>query len=605
MENRKYLNLDELYVWSDNPRLGPQDGEAFSEQEVINILIDVVGIYKMYNLISDIFASKKLMGNVNPVVVPKNDKYFVYDGNRRVSALKILKNPSLIENEKLRLKVERLINNEDVSFADRVFVYITDEKEALEILDKTHIGEEKGIGMISWEPYQRDYSLFRRKKTLKYPYAFSIARALNYDVNSFNTISYTDLDRLFGSSVLREKFHLSEENNDYATKAEYIIGMLKKYKEKKRFRSFSRQFDITASNVEDGPMLEFCRWVDEQEKNKKNFYFKTCPVELFTDQQFSFSLLRLQILDSQKNEIPYKLEELNIRYKNPNGIDTDSLDVTDIGIWEVHIEYNGESHSENITTKKLLAPRIDFDSRKYFGLGNTIDLRKLIIRATDGHGCNRIYDVNISAVGQVEIINNIFTVNNPCGTYQIAYSFHDVTGAPYSTTKEIRIIDKSSPLLAENKSIPLLSFHGTCNLINISDVVNRLVNEINRLDFQENICVITIALRTLLELSFDELHTRGKLIFSLKKDLEKCIEEFKDYLLNKKGLEKICSLYYKDLPSFQNEKNCVNLIDPSIISSFLNLSAHKSIARIDITKIAEIARKSIAPILVYISLILR
>ena len=63
MEDRKYLALDELVVWAENPRHGLQEIEdKLLEQEVINVLIDVVGTEKMYNLIADIFASKKTDG---------------------------------------------------------------------------------------------------------------------------------------------------------------------------------------------------------------------------------------------------------------------------------------------------------------------------------------------------------------------------------------------------------------------------------------------------------------------------------------------------------------------------------------------------------------
>ncbi len=606
MEDRKYLNLDELLVWSDNPRHGPQEGENFSEEEVINILIDVVGAEKMYNLIADIFASKKLMGNVNPVVVLENSKYFVYDGNRRVSALKILKNPAIVEDNNLRNKVVKLIGDEDVSFVNKVFVYITDENEALEIMDKTHAGEQQGIGMISWEPYQRDISLDRRRKALKYPYAFSVAQALGYNIKSFDKIPYTDLDRLFGSKILRNHFSVSEENDDYTTRAEYVVGMLIKYKSHKRFRSFSRQFNITDASTPDGPMLDFCKWVDSQEVEKKDFYFKTNSVDIFTDESFSFESLNLQILDAEKNAIPYTLDELKIQYKTPNGIDVNSVDTADIGAWEVHIEFNGEVHSEQIMIKPLLNPRIDFVSKKLIGQGNTEDLRKLMIRATNGHGENVADAVRISSVGQIEanIIKDTFTADNPVARYQIAYAFDDVTGAPFSVTKEMEVVDRSNPLLTENKNAPLLSFNGICTLINISEVVNKLVSEINELDFETNICVISTSLRALLELSFDELHTKEKLIFSKKGDLKLCLEEFKGFLLGGE-LTRLCKQYSRDLPSYNNERNCIEQIDPVFLSSYLNLAAHKSIGRIDVTKIAETARKSIAPVLVYISLILK
>lgn len=605
MEDRKYLPLDSLIVWSDNPRHGLQTGiEDFSEIEVINILIEVVGSDKMYNLIADIFASKKLMGNVNPVVVPSGEKYYVYDGNRRISALKILKNPAIVEDEALRGRIIRLINDEDVSFVDNVFVYITDEAEAFEIMDKTHSGEQQGVGMISWEPYQRDTSLSRRGKSLQYPYAFSVCQALGYTMKSFGKIAYTDIDRLFGSKPLRDYFLVDESTADYPTKAEYIIGMLLKYKSEKGFRSFSRQFNASGSTDPDAPIAAFCQWVGEQERNKKNFYFTTFSVEVFVDQPFSFDMLHLQINDASKREIEYGKGDISVEYISPNGIRCSEISNSEIGDWQVEIVYEGEKHVEKVSIMQLLSPKIDFDTKKLFGHGNTIDLRKLVIRATDGHGQNRIDDLTITSVGEAEIIRDVFTVANPVGTYQIAYAFTDITGAPFSTTKEIRIVDKTNPLLAENRTAPLLSFNGVSTLIDISEVVNKLVSEINSLTFENYICVVATSLRALVELSFDELHTKGIITFTNKGNLEKCIEEFKDYLLAGE-LSRLCTTYNTELPSYNNEKNCVEQLEPSTLSSYLNLATHKSITRIDITKMAEIARKAIAPILVYTSLIIR
>lgn len=605
MEDRKYLALEELVVWSDNPRHGLQvSQDELSEQEVINILIDVVGAEKMYNLIADIFASKKLMGNVNPVVVQNGSKYYVYDGNRRVSALKILKDPSIVEDTALQARIKKLIDNQDVSFANSVFVYITNEEEALEIMDKTHIGEQQGVGMISWEPYQRDTSLNRRGKTLQYQYAFSVCKALGYTMKSFNKIAYTDIDRLFGSKPLRDFFKIDENDPDYSPKAEYIIGMLLKYKEEKGFRSFSRQFNTTSSTTEDAPITAFCEWAAEQEKLKKNFYFKTTPVSIFSDEAFSFEMLNLSIVDDHKQTVHFDASDLSIHYVSPNDIAASSVSTVEIGDWHVEIEYKGEKHSEVITIKQLRSPKIDFDTTNLFGQGNTIDLRKLIVRAIDGHEKDRKNEVNIAAVGQGEIVKDVFTANNGLGVYKIAYSFEDVTGAPYSVTKEIRIIDKANPLLSTNRSTPLLSVNGTYTLIDISEVVNKLVAEINHLDFENNICVISTSLRSLIELSFDELQTSGKLIFSSKGDLKQCIDDFKAFLL-KGELARLCKQYKTELPSFNSEKNCIEQMDSSFLASYLNLATHKSIARIDITKIAEVARKAIAPILVYTTLILK
>lgn len=616
MEDRKYLNIDELLVWSDNPRHGLQvDEEEISEEETINILIDVVGTEKMYNLIYDIFFTKGLMGNVNPVVVPHEDKYYVYDGNRRVSALKILKNPSLIEskpeNMLFQTKVLELVEGEDVSFADKVFVYITDEEEALEIMDKTHSGEQQGVGMMSWEPYQRDVSLYKRGKTLQYQYAFDVAQALGYKTTKSFKIPYTDLNRLFGSKMLQESFEIDKKSPNYATKVEYIVGMLLKYKLEKRFRSFSRQFNLTAITTDDAPINAFCSWVKEQERTRKNFYFDSTPVDIFVDEEYSFDMLQLRIYNAQGEEIAYDMEELHREYISPNGITSDAVSNSEAGEWQVEIEYEGEKHTETICIKPFLPPKIEFVPRKEFGQGNTIDLRTLMLRATDGHGCDVKDKVTISPVGDAIIIMDTFAADNSLGSYQIAYAFKDITGAPHSVTKEIRIIDESNPLLAENKHIPLLSFNGTQVTIDISNVVNRMITEINilssdRESFESNKCILLTALRVLVELSFDELHTK-RIITFIDGNLENHIEKFKRFLLdnNKDELIKLCTKYPATLSSYHAESNWVAQIDPTSLSSRLNLAAHRSISRIDVIEMAEIANKYISPILVYTSLLLK
>ena len=181
MSEIKSLYLDKLIVWSDNPRHGLQvNNNNLSETDIINILIEVVGTEKMYNLINDVLENKGLLPNLMPVVVPHKDKYHVYDGNRRISALKIIKNPNIIGDEQLLKRVTKLVENKDISFVENVFVCITEENEALDIMDKLHSGEQNGVGMISWEPYQRDISLFKRNKQLQYPWAFRICQALDY-----------------------------------------------------------------------------------------------------------------------------------------------------------------------------------------------------------------------------------------------------------------------------------------------------------------------------------------------------------------------------------------------------------------------------------------
>ena len=68
------VGIDDLLIWSDNPRNGfMSSAPKMTEINAINLLVDVVGEKKMFNLAKDIIDSSGLNGNTFPVVV-KNGK---------------------------------------------------------------------------------------------------------------------------------------------------------------------------------------------------------------------------------------------------------------------------------------------------------------------------------------------------------------------------------------------------------------------------------------------------------------------------------------------------------------------------------------------------
>lgn len=606
MTEIKSIILEDLIVWSDNPRHGLQiSDDKLSETEVINILIDVVGEEKMYKLIEDIFNKKGLLPNIMPVVVQNGKKYYVYDGNRRVSALKIIKNPSIVERDTLRNRVKKMVENVDITFTDAVSVCITQEQDALEIMDNLHSGEQDGVGMISWEPYQRDISLFKRGKILKYSSAFKVCQALQYNMKSFTkeTPTYTDLDRLFGSRPLLDYFKIKENEKDYATKIKNVIKWLEEYKKAENFNSYSRKFNSTGSH-EDGPIKEFCAWVDEQKKKMKTYEFKSKDVDIFENENFSFDKLKFNIYDKNNKKVKYTQDELSLKYFSPNGKESDILDVKKPGRWIISINYKNEQYQTAVNVKKLSNPKIDFTEQRIFKYGNTVNLKDLVIRAENSRGENCMSNLEISSITDCEIINDVFTDVNSLGTYEIKFSILDFNGTPYSKTYEIQIVDELNPLLPENKNRPLLSTNSEYCIIDISEVVNEMISEINNLDYKKNICIIVVALRTLLELTFEELQSKKIMLFTKPNDIQASLSEFKQIMLNNK-LEELCKKYKQVFPSYHTEKNSLELLDSIRISSYLNLATHKSTSRIDITQVSEIARKSIVPILMYASLMIK
>ncbi len=607
MADAKSLFIDKLVIWSDNPRHGLQvKTNEFSETDIINILIDVVGEDKMYNLINDIVETKGLLPNLLPVVVPCKDKYHVYDGNRRISALKIIKNPSIIENEQLLKRVSKLVENNDTTFAEKVSVYITEENEALEIMDKMHSGEQNGVGMISWEPYQRDISLSKRNKQLQYPIAFKICQALNYDMKSFtkDTPTYTDLDRLFKVKTLTEHFDIDIKNSDFSKKVKNVIHWLEEYKKVEGFNSYSRQFNITGDKEFNGPISKFCDWVDEQKQNMKKYKFQANEISIFCDEKFSFAKFNLKIYNNDNNKITFEKKDLSVEYISPKGILSSDIDLNQIGIWTVKITYDGEQCKTTVNVRELLKPRIDFCEQKIYALGNTVDLRDLVIRATDSHGKDQKRNLVIEGHSNYKMKKDMLTGENSKGDYTIKYTFTDIDSCPFSRTNDIKIVDKLYPLLPENRDTPIYSTRNSYCDIDISPFINELIREINELDFNQNVNIIATSTRTILELTFDELYMNKKVTFKELNNLKTSIDEFKTHMLNGE-VKTLCQKYNQIFTSYKNEINFFKTIDADRLASFLHLAAHKSCSRIETTELSEVITKKIVPILIYASVMLK
>jgi hypothetical protein len=93
-----------------------------------------------------------------PIIVkPKNDgQYVVMDGNRRVTALKLLNMPETCPIEKLKITLRDLLKNNRAMIPDAVDVLSSnsDKAIAMEVLAR-HLGEQDGIGQVNWSAYLR------------------------------------------------------------------------------------------------------------------------------------------------------------------------------------------------------------------------------------------------------------------------------------------------------------------------------------------------------------------------------------------------------------------------------------------------------------------
>ena len=102
------IKLTSLFVNTENYRFEPLS----SQKEAIDKMIEDQGD-KLYSLVDDIVTNG--LSPVDLIIVTPNEdsnKYVVLEGNRRITSLKLLNNPTLIDDKysPLRKKFQKLQN---------------------------------------------------------------------------------------------------------------------------------------------------------------------------------------------------------------------------------------------------------------------------------------------------------------------------------------------------------------------------------------------------------------------------------------------------------------------------------------------------------------
>lgn len=151
-KDQKAVSLDSLLLDEHNPRLGfARDQDACLE--------------KMIALGQPFFAIAKDIAEYgltieDIVVVKQKGKYVVKDGNRRISALKLLNRPHLCKEKSVRERFERLaeLAERNGNLFHKVDCKVGSDIAAVnEYILRAHTGENGGIGRKNWESLQQEY----------------------------------------------------------------------------------------------------------------------------------------------------------------------------------------------------------------------------------------------------------------------------------------------------------------------------------------------------------------------------------------------------------------------------------------------------------------
>lgn len=166
MAEIKSIKINDLLVNSENPRFESVNSQTEAIKRLVLEQND-----KLYRLAKSI-VEKGLNPSELPIVIEdfqQDGMYRVLEGNRRITAIKILNNPDLIdfsEFQKMRYKKLRK-DFDEKKFEEIRCVVVENESEANHWIKLRHTGENNGVGIVSWDRTQQ--KRFERNLGLKSP----------------------------------------------------------------------------------------------------------------------------------------------------------------------------------------------------------------------------------------------------------------------------------------------------------------------------------------------------------------------------------------------------------------------------------------------------
>lgn len=204
------ISIQNIYLDPKNPRHDPIE----SEPEIIRQLVSKEKVKK---LASDIVKR----GGLSPIEIlalvkhPTNPrKFIVAEGNRRICALKLIKDPEKAPNESDK-RFFRYLNKEAQTIIKKVRAIVCENQEEFETWKELrHSGQQSGAGLTKWDSDQK--TRFNEQRGRHDPNILSrklIDYAKNNKIISLKdskSLGITTISRFLGTPQVREALGLSD-----------------------------------------------------------------------------------------------------------------------------------------------------------------------------------------------------------------------------------------------------------------------------------------------------------------------------------------------------------------------------------------------------------
>ncbi|MGE0150479.1 MAG: hypothetical protein AB7R87_24200 [Parvibaculaceae bacterium] len=321
------LKIEHLVLDNDNPRITHSDGQQQALQKVIKDQK-----MKLVRLAESI-VERGLSPIEKFMVLEVNQKpkrYIALEGNRRVTALRLLTNPAAMTGldmpDGMQRAIERLAKIFDKSKVEPLDAHeVGSREEGRYWIELRHNGEDDGRGIVGWKPIVA--ARFRKKEPAIQAFDMVLEHGgfSEEEAEALRSgFSLTTLRRLIESKDVRAAIGLSIKDGQLLTRlpGDEVIKPLKKFVIDIAEKTVdSRRFNKTE------PMLEYVRGFKKSEKPDLSKKVAERPVEGIQKSEFQKAPVRKKTITRKKSA-----ERLQVVPKGTQ------LNVTDNRIAEIYQE---------------------------------------------------------------------------------------------------------------------------------------------------------------------------------------------------------------------------------------------------------------------------
>ena len=203
------VKVSEVYLDQENPRFPPVNSQREAVQTMLKDQGDAIII-----LASDIYQN-----GLNPsskmILFKKKNSYIDGDGNRRLTALKILETPSLCDTEpKFRKKIDALLKKNGAIPSKISCVIFNGREDAKHWISINHSGRQDGKGQIPWDAEQKNR--FEGKYSIGLQALDLLLHRNLITSEDKSRVNKSTLDRLLEYSTVKSKLSIVKQGDHYS-----------------------------------------------------------------------------------------------------------------------------------------------------------------------------------------------------------------------------------------------------------------------------------------------------------------------------------------------------------------------------------------------------